>query len=579
MNKKQITRNRPVKACIKCYNGKRKCNKAKPVCGRCARLHLQCLYSAELRTKSEGVCSLADFQGVKSPTLRFLNENRKNKGSNDFTIVTSHSGELSIFISANLFPFYDSSCIANFLLETTTDDIERTFTFNFSKLVTNQMSIEQLRARLPGEALGNLLLSHFFEAVFPLAPVIDHEDFLLKWNMFLSSPLTFSDLNAMITFFAVFFSSSFSLHINQLYHCRNSKTCTSTEKFEIMAHEYFECVNNITGLLMTNYNPSIPAISSLALMYYVSSINCNGLAAQVSSLLRYSQMAGLHRKTARIFEIPLKEIVYAFVVFLDSLVSFYTGLPSQVDQTLNELYEGVEKLPSDIFTLSAFARFRAARLCAEITTKLSRIDSLNQSDLEQTKQAFKKVERDIHLIDERLSNSHTSYRSDITWSHNESWLFLRRAGRFLTMLDSSVQGKWKMVKIEDSLKDRDLILQSLLVINESFVKISRALKQGTKCLWFVRSTHPFEALIIVLSHLKKYPSRIVNFKGLEKKIHYTRSTSINYIIEDLRVELVESCCDALREIECLWPLKIRNLLRDIFELKLKVLPKEIGPNR
>ena len=117
------------------------------------------------------------------------------------------------------------------------------------------------------------------------------------------------------------------------------------------------------------------------------------------------------------------------------------------------------------------------------------------------------------------------------------------------------------------------------MINESFVKISRALKQGTKCLWFVRSTHPFEALIIVLSHLKKYPSRIVNFKGLEKKIHYTRSTSINYIIEDLRVELVESCCDALREIECLWPLKIRNLLRDIFELKLKVLPKEIGPNR
>lgn len=371
--------------------------------------------------------------------------------------------------------------------------------------------------------------------------------------------------------FKLFFTT-----LNQLYQRRCSVTPTSNLKFMKLAFEYFECVENIKCLLMTNYNPSIPAISSLALMYYVSSTNCNELAVQVSSLLRYSHMAGLHKKATRLSGTPLKEVVYAFVVFLDSLVSFYTGLPSQVDQTLNELYDGMEELPSNPFTLAAVARFRAARLCADITTQLSNGELLSQDDLKRKIRAFKKVERDIHLIDERILKLHTSCPSDLTWSFNESWLFVRRAGRLLAYFSSNAQCKWRKKKSEVNLNNGDLILQSLLLINESFLKISCALEQGTESVWFLRNTYPFEPIIIVLSHLKRYPNACVNFMDLEEEVYYTRCATIDYFSGDLRVELVENCCQALSEIGCLWPLKTQNLFKEILALKSKVIKKETG---
>lgn len=172
MCKRLITRNRPVKACSKCFNGKRKCNKEKPACKRCANLGLRCVYLAKLKTGGRGSFS-TDSSELKDSTLHFLENNRKDGENESFRIVTNRSGELSIFVPKNLFPFYGPSSVVTYLLKTKTDEKQEMFNFNFSELVTNRLCIRELKSKLPEEALGNFLISHFLNSIFPLVPIID----------------------------------------------------------------------------------------------------------------------------------------------------------------------------------------------------------------------------------------------------------------------------------------------------------------------------------------------------------------------------------------------------------------------
>ncbi|QLG71668.1 hypothetical protein HG535_0C00140 [Zygotorulaspora mrakii] len=573
MNKsgrRRITRNREVKSCERCIAGKRKCDKDKPKCERCTRLGIICLYPTRAGLKKS---ALVSNSSEDSSTLHFLVEANNKTTSNNFQIVTNLTGEVSVFIPTNHFPFYGLFSKLDDTFTITQGNSGVNDVFDFSRFTTKILSLRQLKAKIPAKELGDHFISHFFSEIFPLVPIIDRDDFLLKWKTYWEEPYSFSDLNALILMFGVFFSSCVSIQLNSLYHGPPDFASSDLDRHKM---EYFECVENIRYLLKTDICPSIPAISSLGLMYYVSSLNCYGLAAAISTLQRYCQMAGLHRKTSQLPEKPLKEILYGFVTYLDSLVSVYHGLPTQVDPRVSEITEISDALPESVHVLAFFARFFSARICARSRTSLNKINGPSAHDVRKLKKDFKKVQRVVKSINEKISDSQYLPTSDKDFVKAGNQLFLRRAAYFLVVMKIIVETSDQEKLVDLSCHHKELLIQSLLLMNESFILISQLPNSGRGCLWFARNTYPLEAILIVISNLETYPTEGINFSNLSHKERYTTCDSIDYISGDIRATLLEKCCDALQQIECLWPPVLRELFRKIVEIKERTLCKGRG---
>lgn len=559
---KRITRNREVKSCENCIVGKRKCDKEKPTCERCMRLCIVCSYPKKAVNKR--LASGAHLSEDSYASLRFLVEADDDKTGKNFQIVTNLTGELSVFIPSNLFPFYGLSTNLDEVFAITQGNSGLHDMFDFSRLTTKKLSIRQLKAKIPPRDLGDFLISHFFDEIFPVVPILDRDDFLLKWQSYWKDPISFIDLNAMILLFGVFFSSCASIQLNSVYGGTLNHLNPDFEKLKI---EYYDCVENIRYMLKTDVCPSIPAILSLSIMYYVSSLNCYGLAAAVSTLQRYCQMAGLHRKTSNTSVMPLKEILYGFVTFLDSLVSVYHGLPTQVDSRVSEIMDISDKLPENMYIAGFMARFFCARICAIFKTSLNEVQGPSKADLRNMKKRLKKVRKIVNSINEKILSSQDLSHSDKRLLKAGNQLFLRRAAYFFVAMKIFVKANVREKPMTPSVNDRELITQSLLLMNESFILINQLPSYRRACLWFVRNTYPLEAVLIVISNLESHPAESLNFSQLCKEELYTKCASIDYNSGDLREVLLEKCCDALLRIECLWPPILRNLFRKILDIK------------
>lgn len=565
---KHITRNREVKSCQRCVAGKRKCDKNKPNCGRCTRISTICSYSKTALLKAPTL--EMNFSEDSFKSLRFVVEASNNKTTNNFHIVTNLTGELSVFISSSLFPFFNLSTASFDIFEVTHGNAGIHDTFDFSRLTTKKLNLRQLKDRLPSKEIGNYFISHFFNEIFPLIPIIDSADFLLKWRSYWEDPSSFADMNALILLFGVFFATCASIKLNSSFRGASDLPNLELEKLQI---EYFECVDNIKYLLRTDICPSIPAISSLGLMYYVSSLNCYGLAAAVSTLHRYCQMAGLHRRTSNVSEMPLKEILYGYVTYLDSLVSIYHGIPPQVDPRVSEIIKISDDLPENVYILGFLGRFLSVRLCARVKMSLNKIRGSRKRDLRKMTNSLRKLQRDVNSINDKICYIQDVLEPVKLLLKAGNLLFLRRAAYFLAIMKITVESNNGAKAITIDGRNKGLLAQSLLLMNESFQLISQSIDSKQPCLWFVRNTYPIEPMLIVVSNLQRHPTESINFCDLDENVCYTRYPSIDYLSGDLREIILDKCCDALLQVECLWPPILRTTFQKVVAIKENLLSK------
>lgn len=162
---------------------------------------------------------------------------------------------------------------------------------------------------------------------------------------------------------------------------------------------------------------------------------------------------------------------------------------------------------------------------------------------------------------------------------SEGRLGLRKSAILVHFLKISLANINRKSKAEGERHNHSLVIQALLLINESLMKIVLGVKHNTNLLWFVRNSYPFQAMSIVLTHIQKSPEKAVNFKDLSPEIEFTRHPDIDYEKSDVRKELVNKAMDALLTIKPLWPTVFQKRFDKICELQKYVLGETLELNK
>lgn len=542
--KHRINRPREIKSCQRCFQGKRKCDRVRPLCGRCRRLNDFCYYSP-LRLYStvekEPNSSIAmrpgaylELEPIGSPALTSIKR---------FKLLTDSSGVNTTYLPKALFPFYDTSLTRTLALNRSPDANDRKLGFDFSTWTSQELTVGQIKAKIPPKATCDSLVLHFFSSIFPLIPILDKEDFMVNYNTFWGNSSKFHDLNGLVLMHAVFLSAACSLQINDCF-----TQSFSTIDYESIKLGSFHCIENINHLLNIDNTPSIPCLTALTIIYYVSSMNCNGIAPRISLLLRYSHIAGLHRRISRNSGTTLKDLVYEYIVLLDSFVSYYYGLSSQAPEYGDEYVEN-DHSTSKLYSM---IKFKCGKLWAQIIRELDKPCQLDSERLSRLQSSFAAVQIEVNWLNDRIHENPTEKYPN-KWLVTEGRLCLRKAALLLRFSQT-----YSKVDSDSSANDRGLIIESLLLINEAFMKVLLALESNVDSLWFVRCSHPFESLYVIIANLRDRPNDSVNFAGIDTNIHYTNCPTINYLSGDLRKSLLPATFDVLAKIQVIWPLWVRE---------------------
>lgn len=107
---KKTVRNRVITSCKRCFQSKRKCTKARPLCDRCQRIGAPCVYftedQLEKRKKSRKQDIFADVD--ETPNTEITPQPRIKENYN-FKLIVNSTGEYSKYFPMSLFPFYEHS--------------------------------------------------------------------------------------------------------------------------------------------------------------------------------------------------------------------------------------------------------------------------------------------------------------------------------------------------------------------------------------------------------------------------------------------------------------------------------------
>lgn len=549
MNPK-IKRPREIKSCQKCFQGKRKCDKVKPSCGRCKKLEVACFYAPSTlhsvytpRSNSPSTANVSSYLELE-PTG---DPDHSIKG---FKLILDPSGVQSIYFPVALFPFNDTASRRCLALSRSPDINDKKVVFNFSTWTSQVLNLDHIKAKIPRKPTCDMLVSHFFSSIFPLVPILDKESFVVNYNAFWADVFQYFDLNGLVLIHAVIFCASCSLQINEHF-----LELVSDTDYESIMLDSFNCIENINHLLNIHTTPSIPSLSALTLIYYVSSLNCYGLAARVSLLLRYSHIAGLHKRISKTSGTTLKELLYEYIVLLDSLVSYYYGLSPQVSEYQDCYVENVHSSP----IAYSLIKFKCGKLWSQIIRELDGSNLLHKECLARLQNSFITTQNEVNYLNEIILLDNKSTFLNL-WLATEGRLCLRRAALLL-----SFSLRYSQTGCVDETSDRDLIVESLLLINESFMKVRLALENQIDCLWFVRTSYPFESLYIVLKDLKENPNDSINFAGMNPANHYTKCPTLDYVKGDLRKALLPLTFEVLCKIQVIWPLSFRKAFQRIHQ--------------
>ncbi|GMM30671.1 hypothetical protein DAMA08_034160 [Martiniozyma asiatica (nom. inval.)] len=560
--KKRVFRCRTISSCQRCFQSKRKCSKEKPECTRCERLNFPCVYftseQLEQRKKVKVGEALKDI--INIPDTVITPQPRISENTN-FKLIVNSTGEYSKYFPMCLFPFYEHSSNVSWVVDNKKfreEGRKSGAVFDFNVMYSPIDSLDEIKKLIPPRKITDELVYHFFKYVLPIVPIVDKEEFIYKYSIFCNSPKTFNDLNSLLLLFAIMFCSSTSIIINKEYDEKNGNHCESFNNFDYFSlrEDCFQCIENLQNLLKVNVTPSLSSLTSLALIYYVGSMNGYTITVQVSSLAKLAQIFGLHRTISNTTKhkysyTPLRKLVYSFIWLLDVFSSYYTGLPPVMH---SQYYEGQDLFPcsNDVSSLFLLARLCNGKVWSSILCYINKIKNATLVDYNNVELLYNESVSQVNEINARILASNEASDDYLKWLVTETRLGLAKSA----MLFNVFRHHLNYVpdeKVGNQITT-DLALHSLCLINESLLKFLIGMRVSRKSLWYNRLCFPFQAMYVVLSHYKQYPDQIINLSDMPSHFQFTLDPElgIDLMSGDIRMSMANRAIEILKKISPFW---------------------------
>lgn len=607
-NKKRIFRCRPITSCQRCFEAKRKCDKIKPSCTRCSRLETQCIYFTLNQVHQRKNLKVGQSMKNELDEIGFVNldsdnnaisndNNNSNNNSNNntqinintptavinpqprleentnFKLIVNSTGEYSKYFPTCLFPFYEHSSNVSWVVDTKRNRDEATRSgcvFDFNTMCRPMSGIDEIKSFIPNEEMLNVLVDHFFSSVFPVIPIIDKEEFYLKFKLFCQNQKEFDDVNFLMILFAILFSSCTSIILMEKFknnenmngnnsHTKNNNNNNNTNtnnsiNYSKLRITFYECIENLKYLMSVYVTPSLSALTSLSIIYYMGSLNGYTITIQVSTLSKLSQIFGLHRTIvdSQQNDTPIRKLVYCFIWYLDVLNSYYTGLPCNMHQ---DYFESQSLFPysTDINILAFFGKLSNAKVWSIILSNINKTKISTIEDYRKIEQIYNETILTVDKINEQILNSKDQASLDyLKWLVVENRMGLTKSAMLIDVF------RHQMNYIpEDKMINQittELVLQSLVLINETILKFLIGSRISNSTIWYNRLCFPFQAMYVVLSHIKQYPHFQINFSHINGRFKFTfdESLGVDLFNGDIRMAMVEKSISILQNIKNLW---------------------------
>lgn len=589
--KDQIVRNRKIYSCKRCFRAKRKCDKSKPSCLRCSRARTTCEYF----TKKQIDERFYSRQGVSVPaasdiaTGKFekqdvietsgstlqnilnteINPQLSQKENQNFTIIVSSTGEYSKFFPTCFFSYYDHAGNVSMVLNLSSLKDKSLAIFDFSKTVNPINSMIEIRSKIPSREISDLLIDHFFQFIAPFVPIVDPQEFAYEYRNFWDDKNKNGDKNFFVVMFAIYFCSCTNIALlkafesKQSFECLNNQILASFE-CESLRTTSFECIENLKRMLNSDTTPSMSVIIGLTLLYYVGSANGYSVSVQITNLVKYAQIFGLHRKlTAETNELPMRDILYKFVWYLDGLGAYYSGFPPNMHPEFFEC-EQIYNLPSnDIHILFLSARLCNTLVWNRLLFEFNKIKKSEFDHFEEIETLYLNSIAIVNSINKKIMQSNEREARYRKWLITETRMGLRKSMLLLSALKYSM--KYKEYDNYNRNLTTDLVLQSMLLINESIYKVKLGMSVMPEAIWFYRFAIPFQAMYIVISHIQKFPEHPLNFSTLDTELEFTvdhECIDMDYCSGDIRFALIDLSIETLTFLQTFWhPSKVERFER------------------
>lgn len=613
-----VTRNRQIFSCKRCYTAKRKCDKTHPTCLRCQKTKHACEYFLKPHKKSKESNTLetaecpndvaVETKGhltiKKSPIARVnikpsltnilnteINPQVSKEENDNFTLVISSTGEYSKFFPTSIFPFHDHQ--ANLSMVLNFNDTEtKTSLFDFSTLVEPINELDGIKIKIPNRQVMDFLTDHFIEYILPFVPIIDAQEFLYEYNRLWDNFDDFDNNNFLVIFFAVIFASCTNimllkdlqqLNLFDKYHGH----FIMNEDCEKLREDSFRCIQNLKRMLNSDATPSMSIIVGLTIVYYLGSVNGANASVQIASLVKLSQVFGLHRTLiSSCTALPMRDVIYSFVWYLDGLSAYYSGFPPNMYLEFYQCNHDSLANSNDINIIFLRGRLHNTRVWNRILFEFNKINKTDSAAFDEVENLYNESLNQVNAVNELIK--HNNQATDVykAFLMTETRMGLRKSALMINALKNAV----KNTKMGDYKKriTPELALQAILLVSESIYKARLGADAIKESIWFYRFAMPFQAMYIILSHLKMYPDQALNFSMLDTKYDYTLISEyapFSYLLGDIRLKFVDYAIRTLSFLINFWPaaqidrfetiVKYRNFVYDHLNMSKKNTPVNI----
>lgn len=570
----KIRRNRPIKSCYFCYSRKQQCNKVRPKCNQCVKYH---------RDK----CTYGFNKDLEDPFE---------------SLAPRQSNESEKFIPNAFYPYFDDLSNMNYLVESRGSHRNaNTYSFSFIDISYNyKPNWSQILQSIPRKQTCNRWVAKYFSRIHPIIPILDYDTTKNNINTLLANLKGDNiDLNSLLTLFGILFAVAISLEVEQGFKKDEGTSIDSTLKFK-----YFGAVEYLKLRLGFPSDPTITCIEASLIVYTCGSTNYKDLSAYISTLVRCSEILGLHRDPLKLgtgaresrIDPERRKKLWHYVMYADAMSSVYYGLASlaaKVDyDTGFPLYIVDGALDSSL--AFAVARFKCSLVISNLIDILNGTNKPDKVMLISLYQKVLALYDDCYRIIQDLE-THVNDNTYCVWLTANISVFVHRAYLIWERIHHSLsktQTNMKIVATETMKQDQpqDMELQNLLnleSVDNLGLKVAVLLLYATaeritigphneNYLWFIRHCQPFQYLLILLRDINISPHKsfTINDQDLPRQI-------ANYIPQHLksetatehRLNVTELVFEKLERIREFWPDPVKARFQLIKNLKDHVFQK------
>lgn len=592
-----LIRNRRIFSCQRCYNAKRKCDKGKPSCSRCIRAKAPCLYFSLVK-KNNKVIDVAVEQEKKYIEIDKSKPNISTKHSlnnilnadvgsyANHTHPPNDNSALRKFFPYSMFSVYDNQSdllLINDLEGNEISNLNLGF-FDYSKLVAPFDSPEFIKSKIPSKIHSDYLVRHFFDFIRPFMPIIESDEFFSEYEKYWENPETYKNLEFWAIFYSILFCSCTNLiFLKKLKNLNLYRTRKDNLMFEIdldeIRDESFQCIENIRHMLHSDIKPSLSIIVSLSLIYYIGLTNGLVTSIQISNLVKLAEIYRLSDPKEEAVEEENDEdddevepssrnIIYSFVCYLDGLSSYFTGSSTNINYEIFPYKYQKLFLSGDIHLLFLAGELQNIKVYNRILFEYNKLEASTDKDFAEIETLYLDTITLINQLNKTISLSKQGNKKYKNLLITDIRLKMRECSLLLSAL--KYYKNVPQMNISDSNILIDLVLQSMLLINESAYKIRLSMDVIKESVWHYRFPIPFKSLYIILSHILKYPKDIVNFTMISKEMEYTTDSihcQIDFLNGDIRLKLVDDLITTLSSLFNFWPSSILKRYENIIKFR------------